>query len=250
MTGKQLPGTSPFADDDGSTPPGLGAALDKVARDGVAAALGEVVRALATDRVLVPILARAEVVEEVDGLEVDREASTGVVAISAPDGRQVLPVFSSLATLAAWRPEARPVPVPGWQAAGSAVNDGWELLVVDPGGPVTVQVPRTAVWALARGQEWRPAVAPGAHGELEVDREVAEELAVAALVVPGVRAAEALPGERAEVALRLGIDAGLDRAGLDAVLGQVNARLAASTLVAERVDSLEMRIHAVTGERG
>lgn len=243
MTGKELPRTSPFADDDGSAPPALAAALDRAA-SGTAAALGDVVRALASARVLVPVLAQAEVVEEVEGLAVDRETSTGVVAISAPDGRQVLPVFSSIGTLAAWRPEARPVPVMGRQAAASAVTDGWELLVVDPAGPVTVQVPRTAVWALARGEEWVPAVAAGPTGELVVDRTVAEELAVVACVVPGVRSAEALPGKTAEVALRLGIDAGLDRAGLDSVLAQVNGRLAASSLVAERVDSLELRIHA------
>jgi len=245
VTGKELPRSSPFADDDGSAPPALAAALAKVAAEGAAAGLGEVVRALDAERVLVPVLSQAEVVEELDGLEVDREASTGVVAVASPDGRQVLPVFSSVAAMAAWNPEARPVPVPGRQAAGSAVTEGWELLVVDPGGPVAVQVPRTAVWALARGEEWRPAVVARAGGELEVDREVAQVLGAVALVVPGVRTAEALPGQRAELALRLGIDSGLDRAGLDAVLAQVNARLAAASLVAERVDSLELRIHGV-----
>ncbi len=244
MTGKELPGTSPYADDDGSAAPELQAALDRFAAVGVAA-LPELVGALERVRVLVPVLAEAVVVEEVDGLQVDREASTGVVAISAPDGRQVLPVFSSVATMAAWRTDARPVPVQARQAAGSAVTEGWELLVVDPGGPVTVQVPRTAVWALARSEPWRPAVVPDAAGEPVVDPEVAQELAVAALVVRGVRAAEALPGRTAEVALRLGIDAGLDRAGLDAVLAQVNARLAAAEVVADRVDSLELRVHAV-----
>lgn len=245
MTGKELPRTSPYADDDGRIAPELAAALDRVASEGEAAGLPDVVRALGTVRVLVPVLAEATVVEEVEGLHVDREASTGVVALSGPDGREVLPVFSSIDAMSAWRTDARPVPVQGRQAAGSAVTDGWELLVVDPGGPVTVQVPRTAVWALARGEDWRPAVVAGPGGELAVDPEIAQDLAVAALVVPGVRAAEALPGRKAEVALRLGIDAGLDRAGLDAVLAQVNARLAAVSVVADRVDSLELRIHAV-----
>lgn len=245
MTGKELPRSSPYADDDGSTAPELARALERVANEGEAAGLPDVVRALGEVRVLVPVLAEATVVDEVDGLHVDREAATGVVAISAPDGREVLPVFSSVTAMAAWRTDARPVPVQGRQAAGSAVTDGWELLVVDPAGPVTVQVPRTAVWALARGEEWLPAVLTGPDGSLVVDPEIARDLAVAALVVPGVRAAEALPGRTAEVALRLGIDSGLDRASLDAVLAQVNARLAAVSVVAERVDSLELRIHAV-----
>jgi len=244
VTGKELPPSSPYAGDDGRVVPELAAALERFEAEGPAALPG-LVEALGGARVLVPVMAEALVVEEVEGLHVDRTAATGVVALSAPDGRQVLPVFSSVQAMAAWRAEARPVPVVGRQAAASAVNEGWELLVVDPGGPVTVQVPRTAVWALAHGETWRPALVPGPEGGVVVDAEVAEELAVAALVVQGVRAAEALPGERAEVALRLGIDAGLDRAGLDAVLAQVNARLAAASVVAERVDSLELRIHAV-----
>lgn len=245
MSGRALPPTSPFAGDDGSTPPELAAALAQVAERGAAAALGELVRVLAATRLLVPVLAEALVVHEVEGLQRDRVAAAGVVALAGPDGRQVLPVFSSVETMSAWRAEARPVPVAGAQAAQSAVAEGWDLLVLDPAGPVTVTVPRTAVWALAHGVEWRPAVAAGEDGTLRVDPEVASELATAALVVPGVRAAEALPGRKAEVALRLGLDAGLDRAGLDAVLSRVNARIAASELVAERVDSLELRIHAV-----
>src|SRR5690606_26555904 len=79
----------------------------------------------------------------------------------------------------------RPVPVQGRQAAGSAVTDGWELLVVDPAGPVTVQVPRTAVWALARGEEGRPAVLTGPDGALVVDPEIARDLPGAAAAVPG-----------------------------------------------------------------
>lgn len=244
MSGRELPPTSPFAGDDGSTPPELAAALERLERAGRVAALPGIVAALAVSRVLVPVLAEAVVVEEVEGLHVDRTAATGVVALAGPDGRAVLPVFSSVAAMAAWRADARPVPVDGRRAALSAVEEGWELMVLDAAGPA-LQVPRTAVWALAKGEPWRPAVVPGPDGEPVVDAEVAGELAVAALVVQGVRAAQALPGTRAEVALRLGIDAGLDRAGLDAVLAQVNARLAATPVVAERVDSLELRIHAV-----
>jgi hypothetical protein len=56
--------------------------------------------------------------------------------------------------------------------------------------------------------------------------------------------AHAEPGRKAEVAVVLALDPGLDRAGLDRVLGQVNARLGASKVVSERVDSLELRIAA------
>ena len=61
-----------------------------------------------------------------------------------------------------------------------------------------------------------------------VDPEVASEVAVAAAPVQHVVRAHAEPGRTAEVAVVLGLNPGLDRAGLDAVLAQVNARLAAS----------------------
>ena len=59
--------------------------------------------------------------------------------------------------------------------------------------------------------------------------------------VRGVVAADAVAGTRAEVAVVVDLVPGLDRAGLDAVLGEVNRALGAIELVAARVDSLELR---------
>ena len=188
---------------------------------------------------LVPVLAELEVEDVVvhDGHEhtVDKEASAGIVALRAPDGRTALPVFTSVATMAAWRADARPVPSDVARAALSAVTEGWEVLVVDPGGPTTVLVPRPAVWALAQQERWRPAVT--AEG---VDPEVRDAIVAAVAPVAGVVTVDAVPGTRAEVAVVVGLVGGLDRAGLDAVLAQVNAALAGVELVATRVDSLEL----------
>ncbi len=237
--------TSQFAGDDGTADAELAALLDGYAAGTVT--LREVVARLAATRVLVPVLAELEVGEEVlvDGqeLHVDKEASAGVVALEAPDGRRALPVFTSVETMRAWRESARPVPVEAARAALSAVGEDWSLLVVDPAGPVTVTVPRPAVWALAQGKEWAPALVPTADG-LVVDDEVAAAVRLAAEPVQHVVRVGAQPGRTAEVAVVLSIDAGLDRAGLDGVLRQVNARLGASDVVAERVDSLELRIAA------
>ncbi|PZR55572.1 SseB family protein [Xylanimonas oleitrophica] len=237
--------TSQFAGDDGTADAELARLLDGY-RTG-AAALREVVARLAATRVLVPVLAELDVAETVvvDGQEmhVDKEASAGVVALAAPDGRRALPVFTSVAAMQAWRASARPVPVEATRAALSAVSEDWALLVLDPAGPVTVTVPRPAVWALAQGKEWRPALVPQQDGVV-VDAEVAEAVRLAAEPVQHVVRVAAQPGRKAEVAVVLSIDAGLDRAGLDAVLRQVNARLGASEVVAERVDSLELRIAA------
>ncbi|GAA4732813.1 SseB family protein [Isoptericola chiayiensis] len=237
--------TSPFAGDDGSADAELVRLLEGL-RAG-STPLRDVVARLADTRVLVPVLAEAEVTgtTEHDGaaLEVDKEASAGVVALESPDGRRALPVFTSVAAMQAWRSDARPVPVEARRAALSAVDEQWSLLVVDPAGPITVQVPRPAVWALAQGVEWRPALVPTADG-LEVDAEVARAVGDAAAPVQHVVRAHAEPGRKAEVAVVLALDPGLDRAGLDAVLGQVNARLAAARPIADRVDSLELRIAA------
>lgn len=163
MTGRELPPTSAFAGDDGSADPRVAAALAALG-DGTGTLAG-VVDALAGTRVLVPVLAELEAAETVEvgghAHTVDKEASAGIVALQAPDGRTALPVFSSVAAMAAWRRDARPVPTDVVRAALSAVSEGWELLVLDAGGPVTALLPRPAVWALAQQQPWRPAVLSG-----------------------------------------------------------------------------------------
>ena len=234
--GKALPPSSGFSGDDGSADPELAATL--AAHQAGRATLADVVRGLGRSRVLVPILAELESSGEGEhGHTVDKEASAGVVALQAPDGRRALPVFTSVASMAAWRADARPVPVDARRAALSAVSEDWALLVVDPAGPVTVLVPRPAVWALAQGLDWEPAVVEGV-----VVPEVQDAVSSAVAAVPHVARAWAEPGRRAEVAGVLRIDAGLDRAGLDAVLAQVNAALARDDVVSGRVDGLELRV--------
>ncbi|WP_421741831.1 SseB family protein [Cellulomonas sp.] len=241
MTGRELPPSSPFAGDDGTADPAVAAALAALGTG--AGTVADLVDALAGTRVLVPVLAELEVEDTVvhDGHAhtVDKEASAGIVALRAPDGRTALPVFTSVATMAAWRADARPVPSDVARAALSAVTEGWEVLVVDPGGPTTVLVPRPAVWALAQQEPWRPAVTPDG-----VDPEVRAAIAAAVTPVAGVVAVDSVPGTRAEVAVVVELVAGLDREGLDAVLVQVNAALAGVELVATRVDSLELRPRA------
>lgn len=231
MSGRALPPTSGFADDDGHAAPALAAALvapgDRVRR---------VVAALAGARVLVPVLAEAEVVETgPDGLAVDRTASTGVVAVRTPDGRTALPVFSDVAAMTAWHPRARPVPAEGPRAAASALQEGWDVLVVDPAGPAVV-VPHPALRALATGRPWTPAVVDGA-----VRPDVVATVARSLAGVDEVGEVRLEPGRRAEVAVVLALQPGLDRARLDGVLARVGQELAAAEVAAE-VDSLELRV--------
>src|SRR6478735_8254985 len=183
-----------FDDDDGTADAGYLAALS-----GLAAGTGDeaaVVAALATARVFVPILAQlAEEGEAAAGpngdplhddkLLGDKQADMALVTLKAPDGRTAMPVFTSAASLTAWHPEARPVAVYAARAALSAVAEGAELLVLDPGSEVTFVVRRPAVWALAQQQPWTPSYA---------DPDLAGALGEGAVGFPAVRRVEIHPG--------------------------------------------------------
>jgi hypothetical protein len=223
VAGRELPPTSAFADDDGAADPALRAALGAWAAD--PGALPEVVAALRTARVLVPVVTQ------------DRSATA--VALAAPDGRTALPVFSDLAALAAWHPDARPVPTPAAQAAAAALAEGWELMVVDPGGPVTVLVPGPAVRALATGSAWNPAVSRGV-----VRDDVVDAIRRAARV-PQVRWVRVVPGSAAEVAVVLGVRPGLGRGELDSLLADLGRHP-----VAAEIDSLEIRVERALSPDG
>jgi hypothetical protein len=236
MSGKELPPGSAFSGDDGSADPELAALLTGHAAG--AASLSDVVARLAKTRVLVPVLASLDKEDYTeDGHKFDKEASAGIVALEAPDGRKALPVFTSVATMAQWRKDARPVPADAVRAALSAVSEDWALLVVDPGSDHTALIPRPAVWAIARGLEWKPAIVDGV-----VDVEIGAEVATALSTIAEVERTAVSPGKTAEVAIELAINPNLTRAGLNFVLGQVNTALAGSTMISERVDSLELRV--------
>lgn len=238
-----------FEDDDGAADAGYLRALAALATgDGDEAA---VVAALATARVFVPILATlAEEGEGAHGLHADKQADMALVTLKAPDGRTAMPVFTSAAALAAWHPEARPVAVYAARAALSAVAEGAELLVLDPGSQVTFVVRRPAVWALAQQRDWTPSYA---------DPELARSLGEAAVGFPAVRRVEIHPGggvaSRAadgtplpgggsgpELRVLLYLEDGLDAAGVQSIVSGLNSAWARNEVFAERVDSIEVKL--------
>jgi hypothetical protein len=243
-----------FDNDDGTADAGYLAALsDLAAGTGDEAA---VVAALATARVFVPILAQlAEEGEAAAGpngdpLHSDKQADMALVTLKAPDGRTAMPVFTSAASLSAWHPEARPVAVYAARAALSAVAEGAELLVLDPGSEVTFVVRRPAVWALAQQQPWTPSYA---------DPDLAGALGEGAVGFPAVRRVEIhpgggvasatadgrrLPGGGAGPELRvvLYLEDGLDAAGVQSIVAGLNNAWARNEIFAERVDSIEVKL--------
>ena len=248
-----------FQDDDGAADAGYLAAVA-----GLAAGTGDeaaVVSALATARVFVPIVAQlAEGGDAVphpqgnklhgDALHSDKQADMALVTLKAPDGRTAMPVFTSAASLEAWHKDARPVAVYAARAALSAVAEGAELLVLDPGSELTFVVRRPAVWALAQQQPWTPSY---------TDPELARALGDSTVGFPAVRRVEIhpgggvasatadgrrLPGGGAGPELRvvLYLEDGLDAAGVQSLVAGLNDAWARNEIFAERVDSIEVKL--------
>ena len=93
--------------DDGSAPPALSAALARF-RAGELGQAG-VVDALREARLLIPLVAHlGEAGENEHGHTIDKSQELSIVTVAGPDGRNVLPVFSSVAAMSTWNPQARP----------------------------------------------------------------------------------------------------------------------------------------------
>lgn len=223
---------SGFEGDDGSADPALATALADLAAG--AGELCDVVAALPGARLLVPVVAVLGEAEPVSGtgLVGDKSADMALVTLTAPDGRRALPAFTSTSALAAWDARARPVPVEARRAALSGVDEGCELVVIDP-GTASVLVPRPAVWALAKGETWVPSPRRA---------DVADALRRAVAGIDTVVDVRSEPGRSAELAVVLAVRPGLDRVALADVTARVGRALAAEQAVADHVDSIELRV--------
>lgn len=226
------------AADDGSADPVLLAALEAFARgEGTERA---VVDAYRTARLLIPLVAeKGDHGVGPHGLQVDKTQELSIVSVAAPDGRRVLPVFTSVSAMSRWDPAARPVPADGVRTAVAVTAEDTELIVVDPGSETEFVIRRPAVWAIAQGAEWEPShTSPEVYAGLR--ESVASELAVIDFsLAPGDPTAR-LRGPELVVQLQL-VD-GLDRSALDAVLSRLAKRWAADDRIAVLVDSLTVKL--------
>jgi hypothetical protein len=124
-----------FPGDDGSAAPEVTAALASYAAGGTDHA--DALEALLHGRLLVPVVAvPGEVEVDADGLAHDKTSDMATVLITRRDGRRGMLAFTATATMAAWDPAARPVPVAASTAARAALQEGADALVVDLAGPV------------------------------------------------------------------------------------------------------------------
>ena len=94
--------------------------------------------ALSSSRLLVPVMAVADETAD-DGS--DKSSHMAVVSMINAAGEKGLLAFTGMDSMAAWRQDARPVPVPARAAVQAALADGAQALVIDVAGPARLVIP-------------------------------------------------------------------------------------------------------------
>ncbi|GAA1227260.1 SseB family protein [Rhodoglobus aureus] len=229
---------NPAPDDDGTAPAALVAVITRFHQgDATEANVVDVIR---ESRLLIPLLAKAGEMATTDaGLTIDKTQELSIVTVTGPDGRAVLPVFSSVDAMNSWNPEARPVPAAGTRVALAAASENTDLVVVDPLSDSEFVIRRPALWSIAQSTEWVPSY-------LRAD--VRDEFAASATEENNVAEVQLLagdPGARLhgpELVVQIAMRPGLDREALDAVMDRMRERWASSELIAQSVDSLAVQV--------
>jgi hypothetical protein len=229
------------ADDDGSADARLiEAVLRFRARE---LGVSDVVAALGVSRLLVPLVTdRGDEGIGAHRQVVDKTQELALVTVAGPDGRTVLPVFSSVDAMRGWNPLARPIPVAAPQAALAAAADEVGALVLDPGAPTEFALRRTAFEALATGATFVPCF---------LDERVLDAFLAASASESAVRAVQLAPGDPdarlagPELLVQLALESGLDRTELDALLARLGDAWAASPVILDRVDSIAVRLESL-----
>lgn len=181
--------------------------------------LGEysVLSALADSRLLIPVVAVLTEDEVVDGLKREKESDMALPTLVGADGRRGVLGFTSLAALAQWRPDARPVAVRFRDACVAALDEGADAVIVDVAGPECYPVEGDRLRLLADG------------GMVTPPHEVPEVMAAvwaAGQAVPGVAGVKAELGRAAELAVRFLPERGADEdATLTALAAELSSRV-------------------------
>ncbi len=228
------------ADDDGSAPPALMAEIARFRAGDTDAS--SVVRVFRESRLLIPLIAvLGESGVNSQGRIVDKSQELSIVTVTGPDGRTVLPVFSSVAAMTAWNPDARPVPASGPRVAVAAVSEGTDVVVLDPTSDSEFALRRPTLWAIAQEREWAPGYLDPdvvrAFGDSVVDEAAVHEVTL----LPGDPDAK-LHGP--EVMIHVLLADGLSEDGVSELVARLSERWSHSEVIAERVDSIGVALHS------
>lgn len=227
-----------FGDDEGRAPHQLVAAMAGFREGQTGPEM--VIEALRSSRVLIPLVAEAGARQIAQsGLTADASQELSIVTVAGPDGRTVLPIFSSVETMKAWNPHARPVPVSAERAALAAASDGTDLLVLDPTSPTEFAVRRPAVWALAQRLPWLPP-----DRDPDVQRAFSHSVDASTAVL-GLTLASGDPNSRLraeELVVRLSLTPGLSPQEVGGLLNSLARLWGADEVIAAKVDSLRVEL--------
>jgi hypothetical protein len=145
---------NPYSGDNGEADPHLIETLSSFRAGDVSAE--EVLKALGQARLLIPLIANlGESEEGAHGHQVDKSADLSIVTVLTPDTQRALPVFSSVAAMNHWNPEARPVPNDGRKVALAAASEGNTRLVLDPMSETEFVVRRPGIACIAQDLPWQ-----------------------------------------------------------------------------------------------
>ncbi|WP_392545375.1 SseB family protein [Oryzobacter sp. 24SJ04S-52] len=187
-------------------------------------------------RFVVPIVAEPTEVDDTGDLTVEKQVDMAAVTLVAPDGQRALPVFTGTDALAAWDPDARPVPVTPARAGQAAVQERCDVVVVDVAGPVTRVLRPSMVWALAQQRPWLPP-----HTDPFVARGVEDATAEEPhVLITDVE--EGQPTGQGVLGVVLHLTPGLAPEEVRAVATRVGERLASDGELRARIDGLAFRI--------
>ncbi|MDH6236629.1 SseB family protein [Cryobacterium sp. CG_9.6] len=226
------------ADDDGLAPEDLLSAL----RQFQAGEVGEesVIDVIRSSRLLIPLVtALGEAGTNDHGVLIDKTQELSIITVAGPDGRDVLPAFTSAAAMTVWNPAARPVPSDAVRVALAAAQENTDLVVVDPMAATEFVIRRPALWAIAQSLPWTPSYA-SAPVRAAFDASVLTELSVLGLELVAGDPQGRLSGP--ELIVRVELVSGLTQSELDAILSRLATRWAANDAIATGVDSLKVQL--------
>jgi hypothetical protein len=236
-----------FAADDGSAPAAYVealAAFRALPQDSAdqAAAHSAVVDAVRASRFLIPLVAEAgDEGLNAEGLRVDKTQELAIVRVQGPEGQTVLPIFSSVAAMGAWRADARPVPADGLRAAASALLDNCDWVVIDATSDTEIVLRRPTLRAIAAQEAWTPP-----HTDPDVTTEVGIAVGGEARITAFMLATgdPQATGFGPDLIIKVSLELGLTPDQFTQLLADFSARLGESNTLTERVDNLLVSVVA------
>jgi hypothetical protein len=238
--GREFEANLDAAGDDGSAPAELAEALARFhARE---AGEESVIDAIRVSRLLIPLvteLGESEV--NARGHTIDKTQELSIITVAGPDGRTVLPAFSSTAAMTAWNRLARPVPADAVRVALAAAQENTDLVVLDPTSPGEFVIRRPALWAIAQSLPWTPSYASRLVADA-FTASIATELSVLTVALSAGDPLAKLEGP--ELVVRLELVDGLTQPDLDAILSRLGIRWSESEIITTGVDSLQVKLVA------